>query len=75
MLQKRTKNDNDEGEEDQSDRDEDDDDNVEEEILDMPPSWSPKLFIDMDKFRECIPNGEKCLFYKKCKVEIFSECT
>lgn len=41
----------------------------------MPPSWSPKLFIDIDKFKESIPNGEKCVFYKKCKVEIFSDCT
>jgi hypothetical protein len=41
----------------------------------MPPSWSPKLFIDKDKFKEACPNGEKTVFYKKCKVDFYAECT
>ena len=45
-----------------------------EEVLDMPPPWSPKLFVNKDKFIELCPKGEKTVFYKKCKVEFFSDC-
>ena len=41
----------------------------------MPPAWSPKLFVNKDKFLDLCPNGEKTVFYKKCKVDIYSECT
>jgi len=40
----------------------------------MPPPWSPKLFVNKDKFNDMCPNGEKTIFYRKCKIEIFSEC-
>ena len=40
----------------------------------MPPPWSPKLFVNRDKFTDGTPGGEKTVFYKKCKVEYFAEC-
>jgi hypothetical protein len=46
-----------------------------EEILDMPPSWSPKLFVNKDKFLDLCPNGEKTIFYKKVKVDFYAECS
>ena len=48
--------------------------NHEEEVLDMPPPWSPKLYVDKDKFLELCPKGEKTVFYKKCKVEFYADC-
>jgi len=45
-----------------------------DEILDMPPPWSPKLRVDKSKFVELCPRGEKTIFYKRCKVELFSDC-
>jgi hypothetical protein len=65
--------------EDEAEADEDDDDggengNNEEEVLDMPPPWSPKLFINKEKYYDLCPKGEKTVFYKKCKVEFFSDC-
>jgi hypothetical protein len=47
----------------------------EEDVLDMPPPWSPKLFVNKDKFIDLCPNGEKTVFYKKCKVDFYAECT
>jgi len=41
----------------------------------MPPPWSPKLFVNKDKFIDLCPNGEKTVFYKKCKVDFYAECT
>lgn len=46
----------------------------EEDTLDMPPSWSPKLMVNKDKFLDLCPNGEKTVFYKKCKVDVYAEC-
>jgi hypothetical protein len=43
------------------------------EELDMPPSWSPKLMINKDQFLDLCPGGEKTVFYKKCKVDIYSD--
>jgi hypothetical protein len=40
----------------------------------MPPPWSPKLFVNKEKFAELCPKGEKTVFYRKCKVEYFSDC-
>lgn len=40
----------------------------------MPPPWSPKLHIKKEKYDEICPKGEKTVFYKKCKVEFFSDC-
>jgi hypothetical protein len=66
-------------EEEENNEDEDEDDGVEggnneEEVLDMPPPWSPKLFVNKDKFIELCPKGEKTVFYKKCKVQFYSDC-
>lgn len=41
----------------------------------MPPSWSPKLFVNKDKFLDLCPNGEKTVFYKKVKVDFYAECS
>ena len=46
-----------------------------EDILDMPPPWSPKIFIDRDKFIDLCPNGEKTVFYEKCKVDYYAPCS
>jgi len=40
----------------------------------MPPPWSPKLYVNKDKFVDGTPNGEKTVFYKKCKIDMYSEC-
>ena len=47
----------------------------EDELLDMPPSWSPKLFINKDKFIDLCPNGEKTVFYLFCKIDFYSPCS
>ena len=41
----------------------------------MPPPWSPQLFVNKDAFDLGVPNGIKTVFYKKCRVDFFSECT
>ena len=58
----------------ESEHDEENEDEGQEEILDMPPPWSPKLIVDKSKFNERCPNGEKTMFYKKTKVDFYSEC-
>ena len=74
------KNDEKKGEEEEENPDEEEDDdgveggNNEEEVLDMPPPWSPKLSVNKDKFLELCKMGEKTVFYKKCKVEFYSDC-
>jgi len=52
-----------------------DEDEEDRDFLDMPPSWSPKLFIDREKFLNLCPNGEKTIFYKKCRVDDYAPCT
>jgi hypothetical protein len=56
------------------DFDEENEEELQDEVLDMPPSWSPKLFISKDKYGDICAKGEKCVFYEKCKVEFFSDC-
>ena len=73
MIKKKVKGENN-GEDDDASEDEDEFD-AEEEVLDMPPPWSPNLFVNKDKFTESCPNGEKTVFYKKCKVDFYAECT
>jgi len=63
-----------EGEEDPDEDEDENEDDIDEEPLDMPPPWSPKLHVNRDKFLEGTPNGEKTVYYKKCKVEYFAEC-
>jgi hypothetical protein len=60
---------------DEEETDENEGAKKEEDILDMPPPWSPKLFVNKDKFIDLCPNGEKTVFYKKCKVDFYAECT
>jgi hypothetical protein len=45
-----------------------------EDNLDMPPPWSPKLIVLPEKFADGTRGGQKTLFYKKCRVDFFSEC-
>jgi len=75
MIQKGKAKDGDDENEDEEEMDDDEDEEeMEEEVLDMPPPWSPKLFVNKDKFADGCPNGEKTVFYKKCKVDFYSEC-
>jgi hypothetical protein len=45
-----------------------------EENLDMPPPWSPKLIVAAEKFNDGTKGGGKTLFYKKSKVDFYPEC-
>jgi hypothetical protein len=74
MLQQGKVKEEDDNEEDQDDDEEEEEGDLDEEPLDMPPPWSPKLFVNRDKFTDRTPGGEKTVFYKKCKVEFFAEC-
>ena len=79
MIQQGDKKKGDDDDENAEGGDDDDDDEEggakDEDVLDMPPPWSPKLFVNKDKFLDLCPNGEKAVFYKKCKVEIFADCS
>jgi len=74
MLKNDKKGEDDDNVEEEEDEDDDGGGNGEEEVLDMPPAWSPKLFVNKEKFIELCPKGEKTIFYKKCKVEFFADC-
>lgn len=39
--------------------------------LDIPPSWSPKLEIDPQKWALGFPMGEMSKFYKRCRVDFY----
>lgn len=67
---------NKEGGEEGEDEEESDDEGGKEleEVLDMPGPWSPKLFINKEKYYQLCPNGAKTVFYKKCKVEYYADC-
>ena len=71
MIKKKEKKDN---EDEEGGEASEDDFGDEEDVLDMPPPWSPKLVIDKEKFAEGVKNGSKTVFYKKCKVDFYSEC-
>jgi len=79
MIQQGDKKKGAEGDDDIGDgneeEEEEDEEGKDEEVLDMPPSWSPKLFVNKDKFIDLCPNGEKTVFYKKCKVDFYAECS
>ena len=73
---KKGEHDDDNGEDPEDEQtDENENAKKEEDVLDMPPPWSPKLFVNKDKFIDLCPNGEKTVFYKKCKVDFYAECT
>ena len=38
----------------------------------MPPSWSQKLYLDRKAFDNLCPLGEKTVFYKKCKLDVYA---
>jgi hypothetical protein len=42
------------------------------EILDMPPPWPPKIFIDKDAFIRGTPYGETTTFFQKVKIERYA---
>eukprot|EP00803_Ostreobium_quekettii_P006145 evm.model.scf_58.17 EVM.evm.TU.scf_58.17 scf_58:148652-165934(+) len=47
-------------------------------LVDMPPSWVPKLTIGRDVFDMRCPRGQKSTAYRKCQHEIFAlfgECS
>lgn len=71
----KAKGEDDDDMEDEDDGDVTDEDEDQKDNLDMPPSWSPKLSIDNEKFLNLCPNGEKTMFFKKCRVDIFAPCT
>jgi hypothetical protein len=73
MIKKKEKNEA-KGEDDENEDEDEEDYGDEEDVLDMPPPWSPKLVIDKEKFSEGVKNGAKTVFYKKCKVDFYSEC-
>jgi hypothetical protein len=41
-------------------------------LLDMPPPWPPKMYIDKEKFLKGTPLGESTVFYKKCRVDSYA---
>lgn len=79
MLQKNDKKrgygDEEENNEEEEEEEEEENAGKDEEELDMPPAWCPKLFVNKDNFLDLCPNGEKSIFYKKCRVDFFAECT
>jgi hypothetical protein len=62
------------GEEDDHESDDEDEEGG-DEILDMPPPWAPKLTISKDRYLDLCPNGEKTVFFKKCKVDFYADCS
>jgi hypothetical protein len=62
-------------EDDNNNDDSQEEEEEEDDILDMPPPWSPKLYLDKDKFLNICPLGEKTVFYKKVRVDYYSPCT
>jgi hypothetical protein len=68
------KGDDEDASENEGDGDEGEEGGVaDEEVLDMPPPWSPKLKVQKEKFAEVCSKGAKTLFYSKVKCELFSE--
>ena len=43
------------------------------QALDMPPPWSPKIYIEKDRFIAGTPLGESTTFYIKTKVEKYAD--
>lgn len=72
MIKKKEKKESQEGEESAGEQSEDY--GEEEDVLDMPPPWSPKLIVDKERFSEGVKKGAKTVFYKKCKVDFYAEC-
>ena len=62
MLQQGKAKEEDDNEDEQDDDEEEEEGDLDEEPLDMPPPWSPKLFVNRDKFTDKTPGGEKTVF-------------
>lgn len=43
------------------------------QTLDMPPAWSPKIYLDKDAFIRGSPLGESTTFYIKVKMERYAD--
>lgn len=43
------------------------------QTLDMPPPWSPKIYIEKDNFLKGTPLGETTTFFIKVKVEKYAD--
>lgn len=43
------------------------------QTLDMPPPWSPKIYIDKDQYLKGTRLGEETTFFIKVKVEKYSD--
>ena len=43
------------------------------QTLDMPPPWSPKIYIEKDNFLRGTPLGETTTFFIKVKVEKYAD--
>jgi hypothetical protein len=50
---------------DPNQEDSEEEEEEEDDMLDMPPPWSPKLYLDKDKFLNLCPLGEKTVFFKR----------
>jgi hypothetical protein len=74
MIQKKEKKEKEDDEGSQGEGDSGSEYGDEEDVLDMPPPWSPKLVVDRERYSEGIKNGAKTVFYKKCKVDYYAEC-
>ncbi len=61
-----------EEEEEEDDDEVSDEDDEGKDFLDMPPPWSPKLYIHREDFLNL---REKTVFYKKCRVDDYAPCT
>ena len=43
------------------------------QTLDMPPPWSPKIYIEKDKFLKGTPLGQQTTFFIKMKIDKYAE--
>jgi hypothetical protein len=43
-----------------------------EHVLDLPPPWCPKLYINRDSFANQCPLGEKTVFYERWKLDTYA---
>lgn len=43
------------------------------QTLDMPPPWSPKIYIEKDNFLRGTPLGETTTFFIKVKIEKYAD--
>lgn len=42
------------------------------QLLDMPPAWPPKIYIDKEKFMMGSPLGEGTFYFNKVKVDSYA---